>query len=93
MDDGRDIRPGMVGLLQWEGHHEEGLSHQKAFQKHICSLVDTITSMGNPFFEDCPELVVMDTRDCVENSVEAMVRTIEERERAQYEKFVHQRAD
>ena len=55
--------------------HKEGLSHQKAFQKHVCSL-DTITSMGNPFCEDCPELVVTDTRDCADKSVAATVRTI-----------------
>ena len=73
-------------------HHLEGLSHQKASQKHICSLVDTITLMGNPFREDYPELVVMDTRDCADISVLVIVRTIEERGRAQYEKFVHQRA-
>ena len=74
-------------------HHEEGLSHQKVFHKHVCSIENAITSMGNPFCEDCPELVVMDTRDCADKSVVAMVHTIEERGRTQYEKFVHQRAD
>ena len=48
-------------------HHEEELSHQKAFHKHVCSLLNTITSMGNPFCEDCLELVVMDTRDCADS--------------------------
>ena len=106
MDGGRYIGPEMVRLLQefdctlpssdkptWLEHHDEGLSHQKAFQKHVCSLVDTITSMANPFCDDCPELVVMAKRDRAEHSIVAMARTIEERGRAQYEKFVHQRAD
>ena len=44
--------------------------------------------MGNPFCEDCLELVVMDTRDCADKSAVATVRTIEERGRAQYDKFV-----
>ena len=92
MDGGKYIGPEMVRLLQeFEctlpscdkqtclEHHEEGLSHQKAFQKHVC--------------ENCPELVIMDTRDRVDDSVVAMVRTIKERGRAQYEKILHQRAD
>jgi len=74
-------------------HHKEGLSHQKVFHKHVCSLLNTITSMGNRFCEDSPELVVMDTPDCADKSVVAMVRTIEEQGRAQYEKFVYQSAD
>ena len=106
VDGGRYIGPEMVRLLQefectlpssdkptWLEHHDEGLSHQKAFQKHVCSLVDTITSMANPFCDDCPELVVMGKRDRAEHSIVAMARTIEERGRAQYEKFVRQRAD
>ena len=54
----------------------------------VCSLVDTITSMGNPFWEDRPKLVVMDMRDCADKSVVTTVRTIEERGRALYDKFV-----
>jgi len=74
-------------------HHKEGLSHQRVFQEHVCSIENEITSMGNPFCEDCPELVVMDTHDCADKSVVAIVPTIKERGRTQNEKFVHQTAD
>lgn len=69
-------------------HHKEGLSHQKAFHKHVCRLVNTITSKGNPSCEDCPQLVVMDTCNCADGSVAATVPTFEEQGRTQHEKFV-----
>ena len=34
--------------------HEQGLSSQYIFKKHVNNLFTTISSMGNPFMDDCP---------------------------------------
>lgn len=49
-------------------HHEQGLSTQKTFQSHVKNLVSTIPEMGNPFKDDCPELLALDTRNCADAS-------------------------
>ena len=50
-------------------HHEQGLSTQKTFQ----SQVNIISEMGNPFQDDCPELLALDTHICADESVVATV--------------------
>jgi len=39
-------------------HHEQTPSLQQAFKKQVNQLSEIIKSMGNPFLEDCPELLV-----------------------------------
>ena len=46
-------------------HHEEGLSNQVLFQKQVNSLVERIKEYANPFLDDCPEILVLNTRECV----------------------------
>ena len=46
---------------QKNDHHEKGLSMQKTFQSHVKNLVNVVTEMGNPFLDDCPELLALDT--------------------------------
>ena len=51
-------------------HHEQELSTQKPFQNHVKKLASTIAEMGNPFKDDCLELVALtDTRNCADASV------------------------
>ena len=69
-------------------HHEQGLSSQKAFQKQIQNLAVTISEMGNPFTDDSPELIALDTRDCANESVVTTVRTIEDIGSARYKEYV-----
>ena len=69
-------------------HHEQGLSTQKTFQSQVNNLVNTISEMGNPFQDDCPELLALDTRNCADESVVATVQTIEEIGLRQYKKYV-----
>lgn len=69
-------------------HHEQGLSTQKTFQKQVNSLRETITQMGNPFCDNIPELVALDTRDCADISVINTVRSIEEVGYNLYKKYV-----
>ena len=57
-------------------HHEEGIATQKAFKKQMKDLIDTINKFGNPFLDDCPELIILNSRDCADDSVVATVRSI-----------------
>ena len=68
-------------------HHEEGFCTQKAFHEQVLCLVETINDMGNPFLEDSPELLVLDTQDVMNESVMHTVRTIEAIGRDQYNDY------
>ena len=68
-------------------HHEEGLSTQEAFKKHASKLTDVITDYGNPFLDEYPELLVLHTRDCVDDSVVATIRNFETLGKDQCKKF------
>ena len=46
--------------------HEEGLASQRTFKKQTQSLIDTVTEFGNPFLDDYPELLILNSRDCAE---------------------------
>ena len=39
------------------------------------SLIEVISGMGNPFMDDCPELVVLDTHNCVTYAQYKLLRT------------------
>ena len=69
-------------------HHEQGLSTQKVFQSQVKDLVNTISEMGNPFQDDCPELLALDPRNCADASVVATVHTVQEIGICQYKKYV-----
>ena len=69
-------------------NHEIGQATQKTFQKQVNNLCDTIKCMGNPFLDDFPELVTLDSRDCVEPEVAESVRDLEGTGKAQYQAFV-----
>ncbi|KAL9968946.1 hypothetical protein ACROYT_G021098 [Oculina patagonica] len=79
---------GDPGVDEKNEHHEKGLSTQKAFQSHVKNLVNTISEMGNPFQDDCPELLALDTRNSADASVVATVHTVQEIGLRQYEKYV-----
>ena len=68
-------------------HHEEGACTQKSFQEQAKSLVQTINEMGNPFLDDTPELLKVDTRDVFDESVTATVRGIEALGKERYEEY------
>ena len=46
-------------------HHEQDYSKQRAFQNNVRNLAKIIADFGNPFLEDCPELIALDTRSLV----------------------------
>ena len=58
-------------------HHEEGLSAQRTFKRQVLALVETIEDMGNPFLDDTPELLSLDKRHVIDESVAHSIRSIE----------------
>ncbi len=79
-------------FLESEQHnsrqHEQGYATQILFKKQVNSLAEVISSMGNPFLDDSPELLVLDTRNCATDAVVSTVQTIEELGSTQYHKYM-----
>ena len=69
-------------------HHEQGLASQKTFQRQVDGLCDTIRRMGNPFLDDFPDLVTVDSRNCADESVVAALHTLVDTGKKQYQDFV-----
>ena len=69
-------------------HHEHGMASQKTFQRQVGSLCGTMIRMGNPFLNDFPELVTLDSRNCADESVVAALRTLIDTGKTQYQEFV-----
>ena len=68
-------------------HHEEGLSHQMRFHNQVNKLVEEINGLGHPFEEQCQELVILNTRECADDSVVAKVCQIEKLGEKQYKQY------
>ena len=69
-------------------NHEQGLITQKTFQRQVSTLADTFRRMGNPFLDDFPDLVTLDSRKCVHACVVDSVRNLEVIGKRQYQDFV-----
>ena len=68
-------------------HHEEVLSTQKTFKEEVMSLVQVFNELGNPFLDDSDELMVLDTRNVLDESVVKTVRTIYNVGKDQYNEY------
>ena len=68
-------------------HHEEGLCTQKTFHEQAQNLVQAISEMGNPYLDATPELLALDTRDIIDESVVKTVHTVEALGKKQYETY------
>ena len=68
-------------------HHEEGIYTQKTFKEQAQALVHTISVVSNPFLDDSHELLMLDTRNMMDESVVNTVRTVELVGRDQYNKY------
>ena len=66
-------------VVNQQKHHEEGFSSQ--------NLVQSINEMGNPFFDGTPELLMLDTRNVIDECVVKTVRTIEALGKEQYKNY------
>ena len=74
-------------------HHEETKATQTAFHKQVKALHATITEMGNPFKEASQDLLVLHSRDIIDPSVVATVRSIQKLGQEQCDKFVVERLE
>lgn len=72
----------------YQANHETGLTFQKTFKKQVNNLVDVIRRMGNPFLDNFPELVTLDNRDCMDDSVAAAIFNLEALGKNQYLDFM-----
>ena len=65
----------------------------KVYQHRKCftgkwAVCNTIRNMRNPFLADFPDLVSLDSRDCVDESVIISLRCLEDTDKRQYQTFV-----
>ena len=65
----------------------KGDSTQEAFRKQASKLTEVVTDYGHPFLDDYPELLVLHKRDCVDDSVVAIIRNYETLGKDQCKKF------
>ena len=57
--------------------HEQHHGVQAAFQKDVKSLTSVLEELGNPFLDDSQDLLVLDTKDIMEQSVKETVKKVE----------------
>jgi hypothetical protein len=72
-------------------HHEQQPGVQFAFVKDVKALTAVIQEMGNPFLEESNDLLVLDTKDIMDESVTKTVRKVEAVGQEQYVTFVDER--
>ena len=58
-------------------NHECGKATQKSFHRQVNDVCDVVRRVGNPFLDDFPELVTIDSRDCADYSVIKSVRNLD----------------
>ncbi|EDO42325.1 predicted protein [Nematostella vectensis] len=69
-------------------NHETGLNSQKTFKIQVNNLIDVIRKMGNPFLDNFPELVTLDSRDCMGNEVAETIVNLDALGKSQYSSFL-----
>jgi hypothetical protein len=69
-------------------NHEAGRAAQKTFHRQVKNLCEVVRRTGNPFLDDFPELVTLDSRaDCADVSVVELVEKIDRLDEEQYQKY------
>ena len=68
-------------------HHQEGHSMQLSFQKQVNSVVSVVQARGNPFCDDFPELVTIDSRKVLDLSVAHSIRNLQSIGKENFDKF------
>ena len=61
---------------------------QRCFQKQVRSLYSVFKEMGDPILDDFPELVTLDSRNCMDESVVNSLHSLEDTGEKQYQEFV-----
>ncbi len=72
-------------------HHEQCHSMQLTFFDQVKALTNVIEEMGNPFFEESDELLVLDTRDIADPLVVKAMYVLKKTGQVQYNTFITER--
>ena len=84
------FKPGSTSEVRSK-HHEQHHKVQAAFQKDFKSLTSVLEELGNPFPDDSQDLLVLDTKDIMEQSVKETVRIVETIGKERFSKYVKER--
>ena len=74
-------------------HHKKTKAMQTTFHKQVKALHAMIMEMGNPFKEASQDLLVLNSRDIIDPSIVATVRSIQKLGQQQYDQFVVERLE
>ena len=69
-------------------NHEAGRAVQKTFHQQVKTLCDVVRRTGNPFLDNFPELLTLDSRDCADVSVVESIKKLDKLGQEQYQKYV-----
>ena len=72
-------------------HHKQTPGVQAAFKKDVLSLVPAIEEMGNSFQEDSTDLLVLDSKEIMDETVVTAVREVVSIGQDQYKAFLKER--
>ena len=68
--------------------HEQHHGVQATFQKDVKSLTSILEELENPFLDESQDLLVLDTKDIMEQSVKETVKKVETIGKEQFSKYV-----
>ena len=74
-------------------HHEQVESKQNSFVKQVQAMTNTLEEMGNPFLEECEDLLVLGTCDIADLKDANTIRNIEQIGKNQYQEYIRDRLD
>ena len=69
-------------------HHEQTESMQQRFSKHVVSLMPSFEDIGNPFLEESPDLIALDTKDVADDAAIRNLNRAEIVGKEMFESFV-----
>lgn len=65
-------------------HQDQTASVQTAFRKDVCSLVNIMEELGNPFEEESEDLLALDSKEIVDPSA---VETVKKTKKIGHQQF------
>ncbi|CAB3989008.1 Hypothetical predicted protein [Paramuricea clavata] len=71
-------------------HHEDNAKAQQEFFKNVNRLVDVLLDFGNPFQEESPDLLSLDTKDIAHPDRAKLITTHHKRGKEKLQTFINQ---
>ena len=71
-------------------HHEDNVKAQQEFFKNVNRLVDVLLDFGNPFQEESPDLLSLDTKDIAHPDRAKLITTHHKRGKEKLQTFINQ---